>query len=358
VKCHAVNGVGAKIGPDLAQASRGRSLFDLATAMWNHRPRMADRMRPLGIDRPTLSDTETRNLVAFLYTRNYFDPPGSPEIGKKLFADKKCVLCHQVGGGGAVGPALDALKQWTSPIAVAAEMWNHGPQMSQAMKDRQVGVQFHTALNGFQRPTFTGAELRDLIAYLGPATSGPADGHVYVLPGRTEVGRTLFTEKGCVQCHSVAGAGGQVGPDLAESTANRSPMEFAAALWNKAPAMTATMRQRGVAAPTLVPEEMADLVGYSYSVRYFTSGSISGGWKVVASAGCLDCHAVYGERGKTASDLTRLTGVDTPSAVIGALWNHTGVPSAAPGGKPVAWPAFTLRETTDLLALLQSMQRR
>src|SRR5262249_58898228 len=33
VKCHSVNGVGGKIGPDLANSTRPQSFFDLATAM-------------------------------------------------------------------------------------------------------------------------------------------------------------------------------------------------------------------------------------------------------------------------------------------------------------------------------------
>src|SRR5216117_1386396 len=73
VKCHAVNGVGGKVGPDLGKISRPRSFFDLATGMWNHLPRMAERMKSLGIDRPKLDPHETRDLVAFLYTLNYFD---------------------------------------------------------------------------------------------------------------------------------------------------------------------------------------------------------------------------------------------------------------------------------------------
>src|SRR5262245_4661768 len=44
VKCHAVNGIGGRIGPDLGRVARARSFYDLATAMWNHLPRMADRM--------------------------------------------------------------------------------------------------------------------------------------------------------------------------------------------------------------------------------------------------------------------------------------------------------------------------
>ena len=47
VKCHAVHGVGGTIGPDLGRVPRPRSFFDLATAMWNHLPRMTERMREL-----------------------------------------------------------------------------------------------------------------------------------------------------------------------------------------------------------------------------------------------------------------------------------------------------------------------
>jgi mono/diheme cytochrome c family protein len=348
VKCHAINGVGGKIGPDLARAARPRSFFDLATAMWNHLPRMGERMKQLGIDRPKLDDKETRDLVAFLYTLHYFDPAGNRDTGKKLFAEKKCAACHQVGGaGGAVGPPLDSLKQFTSPIYVAAALWNHGPQMADAMKDK-----------GIQRPALTGAELRDLVAYLAPATSGPPDGPVYAVPGRVEAGRTLFSEKRCVECHSVGGAGGRVGPDLADLTVRRTPMDFAAAIWNKAPAMLTAMQQRGITSPRLSPEEMSDLVAYLYSARYLASGSISNGWKVLADKGCLGCHAVFGERGKSAGDLAKVKGLDSPSAVIAALWNHTLVTAPAPGGKRSPWPALNAREMADMVTLLQSLEKK
>ena len=49
VKCHAVNGVGGKVGPDLGRVLRPRTFYDLAAALWNHAPRMAARMRQLGV---------------------------------------------------------------------------------------------------------------------------------------------------------------------------------------------------------------------------------------------------------------------------------------------------------------------
>jgi cytochrome c2 len=348
VKCHSVNGVGGKVGPDLAKILRPHSFFDLASDMWNHLPRMAERMKSLGIDRPKLDEQETRDLVGFLYTLNYFDQPGSQAVGKRLFTEKRCVACHQVGGtGGVVGPNLDHLAQFRSPIYVATAMWNHGPQMAEVMKGK-----------GIERPGFTGPELRDLIAFLAPATAGPQEGPLYVLPGRAELGRQLFSEKNCIQCHSVGGVGGKVGPELVELASRRSPLEFAAAIWNKVPAMTAAMKQRGIAVPQLKPEDMADLVAYLYSVRYFAAGSINAGWKVAYEKGCLHCHSVFGERGKTASDLTKAKGLDSPAAVIAALWNHALVTPPSIAGRKPEWPTFKAGEMADLVALLQALPRK
>jgi mono/diheme cytochrome c family protein len=347
VKCHSINGVGGKVGPDLARRLRPRSFYDVATAMWNHLPRMADRMKQLGIARPQLTAQEAGDLVGFLYTLNYFDPPGNGAAGRQLFSEKKCIICHQVGGtGGVVGPNLDSLKQFASPIYVASAMWNHGPAMAEVMKAR-----------GVERPAFTAQELRDLIAFLAPATGGVPEGPLYVLPGRPELGRELFVEKKCIQCHSVGGVGGRVGPDLVALGVRRSPVEFAATIWNKAPAMMAAMATRNITVPQLRPEDMADLVAYLYSVRYFASGgSVPKGWVVASNKGCLHCHAVSGERGKPASDLTRAKGLDSSAAVLAALWNHTVVtPRVA--GQRLEWPMLKADEMADLVTLLESISQ-
>jgi mono/diheme cytochrome c family protein len=346
VKCHSVNGVGGKLAPDLARTMRPRSFVDLATAMWNHLPQMADRMKQLGITRPQLTSKEAGDLVGFLYTLNYFDAPGNADAGKRVFSEKRCIACHTVRGtGGVVGPNLDHLRQFGSPIFVASAMWNHGPQMAEKMKER-----------GIDRPTFTAKELRDLSAYLAPATGGPEEGPLYVLPGRPESGRQLFAEKRCIECHAVGGAGGRVGPDLVERGLRESPMEFAATIWNKAPAMAAVMQSKGISVPQLAPEQMADIVAYLYSVRYFASGNVQQGYTVASQKGCLHCHVLRGERGKPASDLAKVKGLDSPSAALAALWNHALVtPTVA--GKKLDWPVLASREMADLIAMLQSVSR-
>lgn len=347
-KCHAINGVGGTVGPDLARSARPRSFHDLAAAMWNHLPRMADRMKELGIARPHLDARETDDLIAFLASLNYFDPRGNRDVGHRLFTDKKCIVCHQVEGtGGVVGPNLDFLRLRGSPLFVASAMWNHGPAMAEAMRVR-----------GIERPTFQESELLDLVTYLSSTATSGADAPVYALPGRAEEGRRLFATKGCLECHAIRGQGGKVGPDLAERGVQGSLMQFAATLWNKAPAMNQAMKTRGIAVPPLTADQMADIVAYLYSVRYFAQpGDARKGALVATGKGCLNCHALYGERGKTASDLARARGIQSPGGVVAAMWNHSFfVTEQRTDQRAVARPQFTSEEMADLVAYLRSLR--
>lgn len=348
VKCHAVNGVGGKVGPDLGRILHPHSFYDLAASMWNHLPRMAERMRQLGISRPHLDAREAGDLIAFLFTLDYFDPPGNVQAGRRLFTEKKCVVCHQVAAtGGVVGPSLDFLKQYGSPIFVAAAMWNHGPAMAEAMRARKI-----------ERPTFRESELLDLIAYLKSASPAPAEGPLYVLPGRADEGRRLFVENRCIACHSAGGQGGRAGPDLAERGVHRSLTAFAAAMWNKAPAMMEAMKARGITVPQLRAEEMADIVAYLYAVQYFAEpGDPRRGRALLANKGCLTCHTLSGQGGKVAGDLARVKGLDFSAAVIGALWNHVSLMEQWPERQRISWPRFSPEEMADLVLFFQGLGR-
>jgi mono/diheme cytochrome c family protein len=346
VKCHAVNDVGGKVGPDLGRTLHPRSFYDLAAAMWNHLPHMVEQMRQRGISRPRLTPQEAADLIAFLFTLHYFDPPGNLQVGQRLFREKKCIVCHQVGGtGGVVGPDLDFLRQYGSPIFVAAAMWNHGPAMIEAMRAK-----------GIERPTFQEGELLDLLAYLRSASPTPVEGPLYVLPGRAEEGRKLFAEKRCLDCHSVGGQGGRVGPDLVEHRLHQSLTAFAAALWNKAPAMTEAMTRLGISLPPIRPEEMADLVAYLNFMHYFAvPADPFQGRRLAMDAGCLGCHRLHGEGGTLAGDLARIKGLDSPVAVLSALWNHSAIGMQEIERWKVPWPAFQPEEMAHIVAFLQSL---
>jgi cytochrome c2 len=349
VNCHAVNGLGGSVGPDLGRIARRRSFHELAATMWNHLPEMGAKMREYEITRPQMSPREAGDLIAFLFTLDYFDPPGDVEVGRRLFTEKKCVVCHQVGDyGGVIGPRLDYLSQYGSPILVATAMWNHGPAMTDLMRDR-----------GIERPTFAGTELNDLIAYLESLSAEPLEGPLYVLPGSAEEGRVVFVERQCRECHSVLGVGGRVGPDLAARGDTRGLMEFAAAMWNKAPAMTAAMRTRGVDIPQLGGGETADLVAYLYSVQYFAdAGDAEVGHRALAATGCLQCHSLNGSGGDSASDLAQVVGLDSPAAVIASLWNHSILMEAGGAGLDVEWVRLDPGEMADIMAFLEAMAGR
>lgn len=348
VHCHAVNGVGGKVGPDLARTTRPHTFFDLAAALWNHAPKMAGRMRQAGIARPSLNARETGDLAAYLYTLNYFDRTGNATAGRRLFAEKRCAECHTIGGKGpGPGPDLGTLGAYASPIGIAAAMWNHGTRMSAAM-----------AARGIARPTFEGSQLLDVIAYLKAASPQPKRIEIYVLPGSATNGRLLFADKRCVVCHPIVRRGDEEAPDLVQGQAQRSLTQFATAMWNKAPGMLRAMEAQQITPPTLRPDEMADIVAYLYSVRYFRSaGRPREGVLVAVNKGCLDCHGLYGERGKSASDLDRARDVDTPAGALAALWNHSFIDDPRPERERRPWPTLSATEMADLMAYLRSLKR-
>jgi mono/diheme cytochrome c family protein len=346
--CHAIHGKGGRVGPDLARGARPHTFFDLAAALWNHAPKMSARMRAGGVERPRLDAREVGDLAAYLYTLDYFDPKGDLAAGRRLFTDKQCAACHAVGGKGPdVGPDLGVAKVHASPIALAAAMWNHSPKMAEVMKAR-----------GIPRPSFAPGELRDLIAYLHASSPRPTLGQFYVLPGRALDGRRVFVERRCVECHALVTTAGDERPNLVERVGARSLVDFAAAMWNKAPAMQAALAARNLPVPQLRPDEMADLVSYLYSIRYFrASGDPRRGVILAVNKGCLDCHALYGERGKPASDLTTAKDIDAPAGVLAALWNHSLIDDPRPTRDRRPWPTFRGEEMADLMAYLRSLKR-
>ena len=347
-QCHAVNGVGGKVAADLGRIAKPRTFYDLASAMWNHLPEMAAQMRKLNKPPPPLSPRETGDLIAFLATVNYFDPQGEANTGKKIFADKQCVICHQIeGAGGVFGPSLDSVVQF-GPIFFAATMWNHGPSMAEAM-----------AARGIKRPVFSGSELRHLIAYMRSVSRGRGDQATQILPGRVEDGERLFAARGCVDCHGIRGGGGPAAPALAGKHNYSSLYDFAAAMWNKGPIMAREMQRRAVMVPPLQANELADIVGYLYSVEYFgPPGDPRRGEAIVRAKGCFDCHAIGGKGVGAAPDLAKSRGWNEPANVVSAMWNHGAVMEQKMRDEKLTWPVFKGDEFTQVVGFLQALGRR
>jgi mono/diheme cytochrome c family protein len=212
---------------------------------------------------------------------------------------------------------------------------------------------------GIMRPAFQGKELVDLIAYIVTAAKDGGGQTSQVVPGTPDRGRKTFGDKRCVACHAVGGKGGSVGPDLGRRGHHVSLTEFAALMWNHGPAMWEKMKARGIQVPRLTGQEMADIVAYLYTSRYFDQPALGRvqGQQLVQSKGCLSCHSVRGKGGKIGADFANSKFVSSSAAVLAGMWNHSRYMEAQAQQKEIPWPILTGQELADISAYLVTIPR-
>lgn len=344
IRCHAVHGVGETTGPDLGRGLLNRPLLEIAGLMWNHSKGMERIFQEKRLARPQFKPSEMASVLTFLYYLGSLDPAGDAAAGARLFRQKGCETCHSVGGrGGDVGRELDKYSRYASPLYLTADLWKQGEAMAEKMREK-----------GVPRPTFDGNDIADLLAYIRSAGGGTE--RVYVSPGSPERGEELFVQKRCIDCHSVRGHGGKVGPDLGINLKG-SLLRITGAMWNKGPRMWATMAERGIGIPSLGVEELADLVSYLYFFQFIDPpGDAGRGWAVYREKQCGTCHVA--EDGKPVAP--PLGGVveklETPLGVMTEMWNHAGEMEEKMAEENVPWPIFKGGEMADLIAYLLSVR--
>jgi mono/diheme cytochrome c family protein len=122
---------------------KNQTLTDIAADMWDHQPEMKQ-------PSPSLSPEEMRQIIGYIWTRQYFTGTGSAERGKKVFAAKSCGTCHNDPSSGA-----PKLTKGQSDITMVAVLWEHGPRMLDVMNSKKIAW-----------PRFTAQQMDDLVAYL------------------------------------------------------------------------------------------------------------------------------------------------------------------------------------------------
>jgi len=339
-RCHSVLGEGGRSAPDLARAPGDHmSADELLAAMWNHAPTMWERMSATKVASPRFSETEMQDLFAFLYSVRSLDVPGDAERGRRLIREKRCLACHAVSRqGGRTGPDLERWTQYRNPVSWIQTMWNHGPAMRATMAQRGIGW-----------PVFEGSDVADLIAYVSQLAPGNRK-KVYLRPANPEAGRAVFKTKGCVSCHSVeSGAGRGGAPNLGSRALPRTLGQFAASMWNHGPTMWATMDQAQVRQRQFTNAEMADLIAYLFSQRYFElRGDAQRGAALFQEKGCNLCH----QAGGPGPDLSAWAHASPPTLATG-LWNHGPAMLERMHQQNIAWPSFRRGEIADLLEFLR-----
>jgi mono/diheme cytochrome c family protein len=125
---------------------RNQTLTQIAADMWDHQPSMKN-------PPPSLSQEEMRQIIGYIWARQYFRGNGSAERGKAVFTEKNCANCHNDPSSGA--PKLGKGKDAHSAITMVAALWEHGPRMLDMVKSRNLPW-----------PRFTAQQMSDLVAYL------------------------------------------------------------------------------------------------------------------------------------------------------------------------------------------------
>ncbi len=254
--------------------------------------------------------------------------------GERLFTTLSCVQCHSVQGkGGTVAPDLGKLADRNfTPATLAATLWNHAPEMWNAMKQRNV------AMGDLNEQAAT-----DLFAYFYAARffERPADA------GR---GKHVFTEKHCVECHGVTRSPNPAAKALVEWESTTSPIALVTAMWNHAATMRAEYAKRKLSWPELSEQDLADLLVYARNqpgartqaegLLRITSGDT--GARLFDNKGCAGCH-----QGALALS-NRLKG-QTLTEIAVEMWNHST--KMAPDT-----PQFTPEQMRDLTSYLWADQ--
>jgi mono/diheme cytochrome c family protein len=122
------------------------TLTDVAASMWNHAGLMQQ-------SHPDLTVSEMRQILGYVWAKQFFDSKGHNVPGKKTFESKKCGTCHDDRASGA--PILPAAGATYSAIGMVSVLWRHGPAMLQNMQAKKISW-----------PQFSPTEMDNLIAYL------------------------------------------------------------------------------------------------------------------------------------------------------------------------------------------------
>jgi Cytochrome c len=178
VQCHSFSGQGGTSAPDLSRRPADAYTPALmASLMWNHAPEMWSGMQKQGITRPSLAPESAADLFAYFVSARYFERPGDPNRGKRVFTMRRCGDCHgitvPVAGG---GPPVAKWESLADPLLLVQQMWNHGGKMRAAFAEKKLAW---VRLNR--------QELTDVVVYLQD------------LPETRAVARTFQLEPGIAE---------------------------------------------------------------------------------------------------------------------------------------------------------------
>ncbi|HVW87633.1 MAG TPA: c-type cytochrome, partial [Bryobacteraceae bacterium] len=292
VQCHQLKGMGGRTAPDLGRVlDRAYTPAELVSTMWNHAPTMWSAIKERSVKVGDIDEQAAADLFAAFYSARYFEMRGDAGRGKRLFKDRSCENCH--GLTTSPNPQARPVSQWQSlghPVMIVSAMWNHSPDMWNELSKRKIPW-----------PALTPQDMTDLLVYLrNTSAAGKVSPEFRITAG--ENGARLFESKGCGACHK----SGEPSPSPLTLTAE------AAAMWNHASFLH-------LQPPRIEPDEMRELLSYSWAKQFFeTMGSASRGKRLFTAKQCARCHSGSGP----GPDLSKMAGPYNGITMMSALWRH------------------------------------
>ena len=116
--------------PTSAASTSGKTLTEIAAAMWNHEPIMAK----AGAPRPKFEPGEMRDLLGYLWAQQFFEDAGIAAAGRRVFAAKRCASATKKRP--AKAPKLAGAGAFNGATMVSA-LWRHGPSHARSDEDKR-----------------------------------------------------------------------------------------------------------------------------------------------------------------------------------------------------------------------------
>ncbi|MFQ6673996.1 MAG: c-type cytochrome [Fidelibacterota bacterium] len=205
------------------------------------------------------------------------------------------------------------------------------------------------------RLVLVGAAVTGLYVY---ATAGGKSSPQGEFPSNPMSGRIVFEEKGCIDCHSIDGYGGKIGPDLGREMFFGSFYDLASRLWNHAPQMAIQSETLEKEWLTLTSGELDQLISYLFYLRYLGEpGNVSDGKRLMETKGCLNCHRVDDEGAPGGVALDQLQDYASPLFVAQAIWNHGPEMQKKMIEMGIERPTFDDQDITHISAYLREFSR-
>ena len=251
-QCHQREPASGKEGPSLLAISDAEDPLSWTQALWNHAASMQARLEQSGMSWPKFEASDLRDLFAYVRdARNSGeDPPidvsGDLDRGWTLFQEKRCIDCHAVPSAiGTLGPGFGPDHQLPPTFSeFGAALLNHIPNMESTMKKQKVSF-----------PRLKNHDVADLTVFLYSL-------HYLEPTGSPQVGKSVFSWRGCHRCHGDNAEGSKLGPALRGRGHVYTAARLASALWAHGDRMYKSAQQHDQPWPMLQVSDISHVITF------------------------------------------------------------------------------------------------